>query len=69
MTGLDFLLSVLSGAAITVAWWQRDRRLAAKTRHERETDELNRAHAEAQHATLLPARCLRECKSTGLRSG
>src|SRR4051812_1224280 len=50
MTAFELLLSIFLGAAIAVAWWQRDRQLREKARHAREIDELNRTHAEAQHA-------------------
>jgi two-component system phosphate regulon sensor histidine kinase PhoR len=51
MTAPDLLLLSLLAAATATAWWQRKRRLADKARHERETDELTRTHAEAQHAS------------------
>lgn len=66
MTGFDLLLSVLLGAAIAVAWWQRDRRLAAKARHERETDERHRAHAEAQHASSARMEAMLDSMIEGL---
>jgi two-component system phosphate regulon sensor histidine kinase PhoR len=43
-------LLALFAAAIATAWWQRSRRLADKARHQRETDDQTRTHAEAQHA-------------------
>lgn len=50
MTASNLLLLALLAAAMAFAWWQRSRRLAEQARHERETDELKRTHAEAQHA-------------------
>jgi len=50
MTAIDWLLIIFLAAALYAVWKQRASRLAAQTRHERETEEHNQAHADAQHA-------------------
>ncbi len=66
MTVFELLLSVLLGAAISVAWWQRDRRRRDKARYERETDELRRTHAEAQHAITARMEAMLDSMIEGL---
>ncbi len=66
MTASNLLLLALLVAAMAFAWWQRSRRLAEQARHQRETDELKRTHAEAQHAVSARMEAMLDSMIEGL---
>ncbi len=66
MTALNFLLLVLLALVGYAAWWQRACRLAVQARRERAIDELNHAHAEAQHAVTARMAAMLDSMIEGL---